>query len=301
MIKQMDYIFNKIKFITNYNPTYFHQELKRQLLNWFCPKINDNLIANKSNWNEQIGGQNNIELIQKYKGYKFKINIEKGKTDTIINILTFEQNPQQCSVIVVDRVSKIAILQNLSYFNKCTEPDLIENKGGSTILNFLLGFLRLTKKKLDINKIVLKDNSFKYCKHCSQNVKLSTMYFLLYGNTWYGKYGFRPYDEREDKPDLFSLKFYNRNQKIIANTKLKDIDILKYIEEEITKNKLQGINISKFKKLINTYHDILLSEFLRAMLKEYNKYCCLFAQISLRIYAKLNLQNYHGSTFYLNI
>jgi len=188
-ISRFDHIKAIINSVQKHNPEYFHETIKTQLFNWLLPKINeisDELLV------QHAGTNKSIEFIEKYKNHKFRIHMEKDIDRLIINILTFSTNPQYCSSIIVDKKQKIAILQNLSYYKECTSPDFIQNKGGSFILNFVLNFIRINRGRFGISRIVLKDTSRKYCKHCKTNVVLPSMYFLLYGDTWYGKYGFRP-------------------------------------------------------------------------------------------------------------
>ena len=51
--------------------------------------------------------------------------------------------------------------------------------------------LKKYKNKLGINMIILTDNSIKICN--KKNIILSKMLILLTGDTWYGKYGFKPF------------------------------------------------------------------------------------------------------------
>jgi len=51
------------------------------------------------------------------------------------------------------------------------------------------------------------------------------MYFLLYGNTWYGNHDFIPFDMTDYK----LINKYIETQKTIGKTHVKDVSLLKYI------------------------------------------------------------------------
>jgi hypothetical protein len=291
------YIRDKMDFIKKHSPEQFHGIMRRLCLEWFYYKINDRYDFL---YDSQYGGNNKTqEIIQDYKGYKFRINIKKNN-DWLIHILTHKTNPLNCAVIDIETKSKIAALINMSSYKDCTIPDLI-NKGGSIILNFIIGFLKLNKKKFDINKIVLRDNSAKVCPNCPVHIQMSRMYFLLYGDTWYGKYGFRPYSVNQNKPDEFLNNDYIKNQQIIKNAKVSDIDLIKYFKDAVNKYKLKGINIEHFEKLFILWKDKPLSQILRALLKDYDKYCCIFEYVGIRVFRGLGMTDFTELTFYLDI
>ena len=50
------------------------------------------------------------------------------------------------------------------------------------------------------------------------------MLILLSGDTWYGKYGFRPYK------DNYDINRYEKNIEIMNNITISDANILKYIK-----------------------------------------------------------------------
>ena len=80
------------------------------------------------------------------------------------------------------------------------------------------------KDRFNIDKIILTDNSIKKCGN--KNIILSTMLILLTGNTWYGKYGFRPYDNIKDKLNRRMNIKYEHNQNIMET-----ITIIKFAKQ----------------------------------------------------------------------
>ncbi len=118
--------------------------------------------------------------------------------------------------------------------------------------------LKKFKDKLNINKISLTDNSIK--KYNNKNIKLSTMLTLLTGDTWYGKYGFRPIEE-------YLIKKYENNKKIMNTITLKDIDLIKYLKM----TKLNEKVIEKSKIFIENHQSLLVKDYLIRFIKEYDK------------------------------
>ncbi len=327
MYPKVEYIIKKIEWFQKYNPKVFHKEIWRQLYELYAPLVNSINIKHLT----LIGGNKykDIEFIQEFHGYKFRVNIRKTKYDILINILTHkDNNPLECGIINIDRERKLAYLNNISYYEDCLEPirpDYIKNKSGSLILRFILDFLKRNKTLLNINRIALKDtsgfvkdkslrssertplrvslpdNSIKSCPKCKDNIELGKMYFLLYGNTWYGKYGFRPYDIRNDIPDKRYIKSYIRNQKIVIRAKVKDVKLVEYILRGIKKHKLKGIDVKYLIGKIKKWDEKKLSDVLKTIMRDYDKYCCLFTYIQDKIFDELRLQSFHNFSFYLDI
>jgi hypothetical protein len=144
------------------------------------------------------------------------------------------------------------------------------------------------KEKLDIKKIILTDNSLKKCNN--KDIKLGIMLTLLTGDTWYGKYNFRPKDNR--------LKIKYENNKIIMNkVTLKDIDLLKYLKM----SKLNKTVIENSEKFIKKHQSLLLKDYLIRFLKEFDKTCEYFFDFYEYLFDDLGLFDFHQRTFELDI
>lgn len=299
MYPRTQYIENKIKQFQQYNPKIFHKPIRRVIYELYAPIIND--FDDKKII--QLGGKpkKDIEFVENFNGYKFRVNIEKTEYDIIVNILTFDKdNPLSCAIINIDIESKLAYLDNVSYYKQCTKPYLVKH-GGSTILRLVLNFLKEHKEKFKINRIILKDNSIKACERCPENLELSGMSFLLHGDTWYGKYGFRPFNMKTMKPDSRYIKLYKKNQEVLSKTKVKDVNLLPLIKKAINKYNLKNIDVKDIEYALNELKNNNLSQVLRAMLKDYDKYCCIFAYLQPKLFEILRLQRFHNFHFYLDI
>ncbi len=80
----------------------------------------------------------------------------------------------------------------------CSIP---KTESAKEIILVSIGFLKKYKNDFGINKITLTDNSMKYIDNCKDRITLSQYYFLTHGHTWYGSFGFRPFDNIANKPD----------------------------------------------------------------------------------------------------
>ena len=83
---------------------------------------------------------------------------------------------------------------------------------------------------------------------------------------------------------------------------MKDVKLIKYIEEAINQYSLdKEINLVHIKKIIEEWKDKPLSKVLRVLMKDFDKYCCIFEYVQKKLYVNLNLQNFYGFDFYLDI
>lgn len=159
------------------------------------------------------------------------------------------------------------------------------------------------KSHYKYNEIVLQDNSHKKCH--GFDIELSKMYTLMYGETWYGKYGFLPATKGE--VDKNKVKRYERNKKIMNETKLKDVANLKsYLIQSFKSVKgAEDILLKKDKvmKLYQEYYDDnrSLKSFIKKFLEEYDKSCLLFYAFYGSLYEDLDLTDFQKQSYIKNI
>jgi len=295
----MDYIINRIERIQDHLPEYFHHQLRKQMFNLFMPQIH--LKYNFDMTQEGGHKPTQKEFYQKYKGYEFRIFIDKTENDITITIRTHETSPSDCIIIAVDLKDRNAIIHGLSHYNKCTKPFIEQGKGGGSILlKFALGIIKVNKDIFNIDRIILEDNAQKDCNNCDKK-RLSNLYFLMNGNTWYGKYGFRPYDKNDQISDKKRIKKYIRNQKIIEDIKVKDIPLVKYMNDAIIKHNIKNIDMDILGPKIESLGNEPLSSIIKVLMDGYNSFCCIFAHIINKIYKKLGMYQFYGESFYVDV
>ena len=231
----------------------------------------------------------------KYKGYSFSVDFSKKGDMIDISIFTHQKNPLSCATLLINPEGRGA-LQNMSFMSECMEPPYeSETGGGSIILQLVLRIIEIHKDQYGIKQITVSDNSTKQCPGCQKEIILSDMYFLLHGNTWYGRYGFRP------KKDTYWYDAYIKNQQIINATLTNDVPLYDYISEVVNEYKLPGIKLDNIKKFIDAMHGKPLMKTLQIFLKYFKKYCCVFTYIAPKIMNKLEMERFHRQIFYLDV
>lgn len=258
-----------------------------------------------------FGGGKIFEKIHKFndKDKTYQFNVSTEIHEDAIRIIVLSKSEQECVTVIIYKDSNDAILHNISYYPDCAQPDkrasegLKQPGGGSILLRFIYKYLVAMKDKYKINKIVLKDNSYLYCKNCTYNISLARLKTLTEGRTWYSKYGFKPYNPKTQQPDIELLKRYNQNKKIISKLKTSELNILN-IAKYVNKTEEATYDLTELDKLIKEYQ--LLGAFMKKLSMNFQKYCCLIYYILKDVYEikvgkQVLLNDMYGKTFYLNI
>ena len=95
-------------------------------------------------------------------------------------------------------------------------------------MKLTLKMIEKYKKYFGIKKIVLSDTSVYKCI-TNESIDMAIMKTLLTGDTWYGGYGFRPFNKDTYELDKYQNKKYQENKEIMNKLLLKDINIEKYL------------------------------------------------------------------------
>ena len=238
--------------------------------------------------NYQLGGGKKLTV--EYENNKYIY--EEAHDENYYVLYSMDKNPFDCVAVVILKEEKIAEIHGISNFESCMVQS--NTNVGSKLLQITIKMLQKYKTKLDINYIVLTDNSLKKCNN--KNIKLSTMLILLTGDTWYGKYGFRPYDPSNKKFDELLIEYYENNKNIMNNITILQANILKYIE------KTENIKLIKAtEKLLLTNPEMLLKDYLTNLLKNYDKTCDMFYIFYKELFHNISLYNFHREIFALKL
>ena len=229
---------------------------------------------------DQIGGGKKLKVIYNDREYVFNEAMDKNY------YILYSKDEFECVAIIIDLENKIAEIHGIGNYTSCLDD--INTNIGSTLLKITLKMIKKYKDKLDIKKILITDNSLKKCNN--KSIKLSLMLTLLTGDTWYGKYGFKPVDDT-------LIKYYDNNKKIMNTITLKDIDLIKYLKM----SKLDQNIIEKSKKFIEKHQSFLVKDYLTQFLKEYDKTCKYFYDFYEQLFIDLALYNFNRNTFELVI
>jgi hypothetical protein len=235
----------------------------------------------------QTGGT--IQIFES-EGYKFKIDISRGEDIIIINLLQYDTDHPSCVTILINS-------EGIGVYPNCAFPPFRETRGaGSLLLRFILKFVRHNKERLKIKRLELRNDSTKACLNCPHRIKLIYMYTLLYGETWYGKYGFRPFLVRGIEGELkYLLEQYENNKRIMNIVLTREVPLFDLFIESTEQLKL-SINKENLKKYLDKNRDKLLE-----FLTRYDKFCCIFQHMALKIMNRLNLYNFDQHSFYLDL
>ena len=228
------------------------------------------------------------KLTIKYKNNKY--TFEEAYDENYYILYSIDKNPFfiYCVAIVISKEFKTAEIHGINNFESCMIQSNIR------LLQITIKMLQKYKTKLDINYIVLTDNSLKKCNN--KDIKLSTMLTLLTGDTWYGKYGFRPYNISKKKINKKFTEYYENNKNIMNNITILQVNILKYIE------KTENIKLIKAtQKLLLTNPEMLLKDYLTNLLKQYNERCNIFYIFYEDIFHDIIVDNNKLYDFHHNI
>jgi hypothetical protein len=171
----------------------------------------------------------------------------------------------------------------------------ISNKG-SLLLNFALDFIeQYIARKYDVRYIQLRDNSFKKCKMIKKNIDLDSLYMFTHGETWYGKYGFIPFDFGLEETNNNELNDYIRNQNIVKTTLVKNTKIKQYIHEAIKELNIIDNHIDK---KIDVFQNESIMIFLKYFTKNYDSMCGIFGHFYKQLMKDLKMVNLHGRSYW---
>lgn len=229
---------------------------------------------------DQIGGGKKLKVVYNDKKYIFEEAMDKNY------YVLYSKDEFECVAVIIDIETKTAEIHGIGNYTSCLDD--INTNIGSTLLRITLKMIEKYKDKFNINKILLADNSLKKCNN--KNIELSKMMILLTGQTWYGKYGFRP-------TRLFDNEQYENNIKIMNSVKLNDIDLIKYLSMTTLDKNI----IKKSKIFLQTHSNMLVKDYLLRFLKEYDKTCLYFYDFYQQLFIDLGLYDFHRRTFEKNI
>ena len=247
----------------------------------------NNFILNIQNFPKNIvGGGKVLEISYKDKTYKYK----KYEDTEYYVLYSHDKNKYECVSVIISKEDRLAEVHGISNYTSCLQ-NTNENVG-SHLLQITLKMLKKYRTELGINKISLTDNSIKKCGNT--NVILSKMSILLSGHTWYGKYNFRPYDIYKNKINKFMNKQYENNINIMDKITIKDSNLLEYMK--LTNNtKL----INELIKLLKKHPDILLKEYIKKLLNNYDNKCKYFTIFYEKLFTDIGLHDFYKQSFVL--
>lgn len=241
---------------------------------------------------EQTGGQQSY--IYDYKGYKFVIH-EDIDYDISFHIYNNDNvDESACIILFVEPIERFAYIHTLSAYDNCAISGMPKTRKGTLLLHMTIDFIqKRLKDRFNLQYIQLKDNSFYYCQKSKTNIDFDSLYMLTRANTWYGKYGFRPFNPVAKQLDIELHVNYKVNQKLVDAIKVGCTNL----GELLKKTKL--IPHNKIDKMMEIHKDTSIRNFLNIFMKKYDTSCDIFALIYRDLMTNMGLYNLHGVTYFL--
>ena len=246
----------------------------------------------------QIGGT-------KYK-FKFKdFNITIFSTEDTHSIMYSLKSESDCLLIDIDKEQKnIATITGISADYGCYDDNHQKMKGAD-LLDLAIYFIK-TKRKfktinneiLEIKIIQLTDNSHINCNN--KKVKLSNLYTLTNGYTWYMNRGFVPIDIYDDKETTKLINKMISNYNIMNTITIENSNIYEYLNIlEKTKE-----NINAIQSILNYVKDNktkLLKDLFNEIKKNFTDYCSIILELCNGLYEEIGLMSFYKYVFILKI
>lgn len=263
------------------------------------------------------GGAKKLEI--KYKNEKYIFDeLDDPETTVKTYVLQAKNYDTDCVMLNINKEDGVVSIHNLSSYGlKCSES-LITNIG-THLIKLTIKLLIKYKEKFNIKKIILSDHSFIYCNSTKSNVRMGDLHTLKHGTTFYGTFGFRPFDENKDK-DTKLKKIFNNNSIIMKDLKVKDSNLLdyllkyknKYIERykkdksflsaTYQNNKYpDNENIDNIIDYVKNNENMLLMNIINKISTKdvFDKNCKLLNYLIPKLFKSNNLYSFHNITFEL--
>jgi hypothetical protein len=246
-----------------------------------------------------------------YNNFRIEIlTYENLKKDLFIKILNPKEN--DCVLILIEKGSNQALIENISNSEGCIQNALIYKDGGKILFRIILKYLLANKDIFGINRITLSDKSLVRCsseshethskKKVNLQLQLADLYMLTHGDTWYGKFGFLPYDAPNNRPNIFRTKKYKEYKEKIDTLQIKDYpNLYKLIIETYKRLKVYHFNEEKIYTFFKENYESLVKDVLRKLFRNKFPFCYIYDEIKDNILEDLNIQSLYDRAYYLDI
>jgi hypothetical protein len=252
----------------------------------------NNIFFNLRHRNSIIyNGKRDSIMYVKYKSnnkiFNFKIYIVVEKY--MIHYSIYDKDDidnNSCIIIFYDKKYKYCYIESIINYDECLIGSIYSPKG-IILFEFVLKFIKkIIANKYKVKYIKIQDNSKIFCESEQKFIDLSDFFMLIRGNTWYGKYGFVPCNEK---------KRHIYNQKVVNIIKVKDTMIEHYIKGTI---KRLGITCDK---LFKKYKNESIMNFIKIFIKKIDKKYYIFCNIYKQILEELCMYKLSGTCYRLKI
>ena len=247
-----------------------------------------------------------IEKIKiKYRQYEFLMHKHEDNDRISFSIFNNgkEEKDDACMILSIPKKQNYIHVDFIGYYAHCTVPEMPKMRGGSLLLQFLLNYCKILKDKYpNLIYVQLRDTSSLPCNNDSRKTQMCNLYMLTRGDTWYGKYGFLPFDEPNKKLDIKTFKDYKLNQKLVNKTNISKTNIRKYlIDASITLKLSHKYTNQLIDKLLEDYKGKSVKDFFKFFMSTHDQNCTIFNEIQDKIMKELGMKNLFGKTYFIEI
>ncbi len=231
----------------------------------------------------QKGGNKIYSINYKNHDYKF----DYIENDNMIVLTSWDNPNNECVGIHIDKTNSIANINSIN----ANMPSCVHSitRVGTILLKITMKMLEKYKNKLGIKVITLSDKSYLNCN--GKTIELSYLSVLATGQTWYGKYGFRPIKYENNSQVVsheYLLQVYNTNIKIMDEITISQVNWNQYIENQKV--------IKAIREIILVKPSMLVREFIKNILLDWNKNCDLISKTYIKLFNNIGL--IHTGTLY---
>lgn len=226
-----------------------------------------------------------------------KIDDEYSRVKTFI-LFSKDKNNDSCVVISIDKELHIGTIDNLTSTGLKCSTSLI-SEIGKHLIKITIELLKKYARELNIHKILIKDNSYLFCKSNKTNISLTNLYLLKYGHSFYGLHGFLPSNNDGEKNKDFERK-YKQNLKIIDKLIVKDSYLLYYLEKYSQK---YNQDINELIKYVKDYENKKFADIFKIISSKQNfdNNCKLLSYLIPKLIKKNNLFSFFQQVFSMEI
>ena len=261
--------------------------------------------AKTRNTDENIQKQQGGAKQTIFKNGKYTFNIYKVKDNDRISFSIHDNNNEKsvdtCMIMFIPRHEHYVYVQTISYYKNCSYPEMPKTRGGSLLLDTIIKFTQSIKDKYKLTHIQLRDTSNFTCRLDKEKTPICNLYMLTRGDTWYGKYGFVPYNPTKNEIDIDTLVDYKTNQKLVKLVKVKHTNLKEYMEKASYSKDVKGYTKQLINTIINEYNNSSLQTFFKDFISKYDTRCDMFNKIYKEIMVEVGIVDLYGKIYFLQL
>ena len=123
---------------------------------------------------------------------------------------------------------------------------------------------------------------------------------LTNADTWYGKYGFRPFDTYKKDLDIERYIDYRVNSILVDKIKINCTNLKELMIKAIRKNKI-NFTEEGIERVINKYGNLSIKDFFKKFLSKFEVGCELFFYVYKEFMDSMGIKNLQGISYFLDL